>query len=1808
MSVRRADAVGGGAGRGGSRRGRAPRAANLLLGLLLGAAAAHGTAGGAPVLDPERFRAHVAALTREDHRLAGTPEGGRAAAYIESQLRQMPGEVLTQSIRFPQEIVARCELRAGSGSLALQPLAANGLQPCITPPEGLRAPLVYIGAARLSVSDIRDAGALRSRLAAAEGAAAPSPARRLWERLPPELRQPAAPDATADGGDATFRRRLASAMDRLVLGDAGFFDAQAFAGVSLRPETRTLVEQREGGLTAVQTRRLNRLLLEDAFPDMITRGADGKRMDGCIAVDDLGRLDAFGDAFRLGASAIIFIGQARDNFGAPPWSAGRLPFSADLPRFLVTEEQALASDLLGEEQAELHSRVTWEPCAGTNVFLWIPGRAPSFGPNAGEYVILSAPFDSGGIAPRRCPDRERAANCAALIETARMLAAQPPARSVLVAFFDNHANFLQGGREFYGALRRAIGQRADYSFEDWETSIRDERDALVGIHALYGRDDLIGGQAGRTTDALQRLADEARTRYNAVMTELQDARVAHRKLAAAAASAGRDGRERELQARIEQLGREQRAWQKVRESIRDRKPPDASQDALACDYLRMTIELVRAQIGGRLLELDDDALRLGEQKRLTAPLAGATPVCHAAFRFTAGSSRWLFLPHGLTQHMRLYAAWMDRVGAEGAAAAGFAWDTRTSWEAANATPLSHVAWQTVEECALAEIFNIPAVALVTEMDRTAAQGWPDDAATGDPDAIRGQAQGFLAFLMPLLDEAWVSVPNRILAQRKFLIEEPAWNGRRPEGHAVKIFGFGDTEASTPAPNALVRVMDGSMRAGYVVMANGNGHFPLAPVFNTIEAPTPAPGASWRYLQLEAASFGADGRIERINACVPGGGTASVDTGWHRAGRWRAKAETGYNTILTLFQGTPGFFLGRENPFAGGFKTYSFRLLGGLGNTDIGESQKLCMRYDNGIGVCWVERPAGIKIVYKDPRNPDSVLLYVNATPDNPLGTGYGPGVHEEDTAPLQLDLHQAMAADMLEVNESRLDRLRRKSIVLNYMEYLHSRARRLREALVAAQAGHLHSLADLHAAVIAAFERNVYRPVMATTDDMVKSVTVLLLLAMLFAVAAQSLLLPTYNVYRRIGCVAGIFVLVFAALYVSHPAFAFSATPAVIILAFIIMVMSGAVIWVVSDRFRYEIKKLRGLASETHAIENRVLGNFGAAFSLAISAMRRRSARTGLTVVTVLLLTFTILTFVASQAEFGVQTFRKGPAADSVSSLMLRGAGWRDFPGGPEPWRDFLETYHGGTYALHGRYWLTRPITTDINADEDLYVPVRTAAGDKHAVAGSIMTLDRQELERVPGIAAVLPPEHREDFARGEGVYLSQALADQLGVAPGAPIVLSGLPLRFLGVFDAAALLKQQQIDGSPLAPVSFVGTRMAFGEAKAKGSAVGGSDALADMEEALERLEPEALVPVTPDALVIAPTALAGPLRLALKALVMYPDGNGDDLEPLARDLAILHHDGVFVNQGGERTHYRYGDRRGALGSADVVIPLLLGGLIVFSTMLGSVVDREKEIYTFSALGLAPRSIAMLFFVEAAVYAVLGGLGGYFLGQVVMRMLEGVARFVPFQVPEMNYSSSTVVQTILLVIATVLVSTIYPAVKAARKATAETLRQWRAPAPQGNRLVFDFPFTISRYDVTGIACFIQEHFRNHADRTVGAFAADQAGIRLDAQHRLAALSARIWLQPFDQGISQTFNLTARPSADIEEVCEITLHIERLSGPDAAWRRACRVFLTDLRAQFLLWRTLGDEAREHYLAQADAVEARLAEPPPGPHTDRNAET
>jgi hypothetical protein len=178
---------------------------------------------------------------------------------------------------------------------------------------------------------------------------------------------------------------------------------------------------------------------------------------------------------------------------------------------------------------------------------------------------------------------------------------------------------------------------------------------------------------------------------------------------------------------------------------------------------------------------------------------------------------------------------------------------------------------------------------------------------------------------------------------------------------------------------------------------------------------------------------------------------------------------------------------------------------------------------------------------------------------------------------------------------------------------------------------------------------------------------------------------------------------------------------------------------------------------------------------------------------------------------------------------------------------------------------------------------------------------------------------------------------------------------------------------------------------------------------------------------------------------------------------------------------------------------------------------------------------------------------------------------------------------TILIVMATVMLSTIYPAIVAGRSANPGVARKWKMPKPRGNQMTFTFPFTVSADNIRGILAFIREHFENHGDASLGAFAARD--IRITRTARAGGgfdmgITAEVALAPFDLGVFQRFAMNTRPS-DIAGIDEVVVDLERLNGAPAAWLRGNRAFVDDLREQFLRWRSLPLESVDHYHALSE---------------------
>ena len=170
-----------------------------------------------------------------------------------------------------------------------------------------------------------------------------------------------------------------------------------------------------------------------------------------------------------------------------------------------------------------------------------------------------------------------------------------------------------------------------------------------------------------------------------------------------------------------------------------------------------------------------------------------------------------------------------------------------------------------------------------------------------------------------------------------------------------------------------------------------------------------------------------------------------------------------------------------------------------------------------------------------------------------------------------------------------------------------------------------------------------------------------------------------------------------------------------------------------------------------------------------------------------------------------------------------------------------------------------------------------------------------------------------------------------------------------------------------------------------------------------------------------------------------------------------------------------------------------------------------------------------------------------------------------------------------MVVMATVMLSTLYPAKKAADLAVPDVTRRWKIPEPKGDEWVFDFPFTMSGKEVLGMHTYLAKVFDTYTEGSTGGFVAE--GVKLDARmvkdEPEYILSMRCWLAPYDLGISQDVILMAIPTGEFN-IYKIELHLIRLSGDVASWKRINRGFLNMLRKRFLVWRTVPSGEKDGY--------------------------
>ena len=127
--------------------------------------------------------------------------------------------------------------------------------------------------------------------------------------------------------------------------------------------------------------------------------------------------------------------------------------------------------------------------------------------------------------------------------------------------------------------------------------------------------------------------------------------------------------------------------------------------------------------------------------------------------------------------------------------------------------------------------------------------------------------------------------------------------------------------------------------------------------------------------------------------------------------------------------------------------------------------------------------------------------------------------------------------------------------------------------------------------------------------------------------------------------------------------------------------------------------------------------------------------------------------------------------------------------------------------------------------------------------------------------------------------------------------------------------------------------------------------------------------------------------------------------------------------------------------------IALLISIFGIVNTLIMAIYERRKEIGIMKSLGATSRQIKFIFYFEAAIIGLIGGIvgvsGGKLLSQFSSRVANSqLGNFIDSNIEYFSYSWKIVFLSILFSVAICIIASIYPADKASKIDPLNALRR----------------------------------------------------------------------------------------------------------------------------------------------------------------------
>jgi len=796
-----------------------------------------------------------------------------------------------------------------------------------------------------------------------------------------------------------------------------------------------------------------------------------------------------------------------------------------------------------------------------------------------------------------------------------------------------------------------------------------------------------------------------------------------------------------------------------------------------------------------------------------------------------------------------------------------------------------------------------------------------------------------------------------------------------------------------------------------------------------------------------------------------------------------------------------------------------------------------------VAVLFVPPNARGLLIFRAGSSLNIVGVLTNSSPEYPEGKGFGGLDKGKLTLPLTAF---AFARDTLTLAESRYNELKRFMIINPVAEYyLDNAMKHLKEA-----EEHLNQGAydKAYSKAYAAWSYSVaaYSSVMGTIFDTVNTSLLVFLFLISFSLFFERLAVSASGI-KALLSVPAVFLAVFAIYLNVHPAPKIASNVLLGPLSLTSLVLFVVILAVFSDKLRFYSREFREKIMGVHIVEKMPYSALaGVAMSQAPRNIRARTLRSALIFVTVAATVFslTALTSVSPLIEAKVVSTAGTPL---YQGLLIK----RDLEYAPdsaiEPEAVMLvEALSNWKVKTIPRVWYYPPSV----GGEGVYLEVRSNASSYRVKA---------LIGVVPGELELIKNSLIEGDWFGEwdlySCILPRNVAEALNVSVGDKVLIYSQEFTVRGVIDPTVLNKILDFDNYAMTPAN--------------------PDNIQALTIRPVTTEAQQRVPLSWEQVVLVPYKVASNLGGFLASITVV--GDPAAIECIAKNTAlILSESKLFFTQEKRVFMPSPVGWYSVAGLEYVVIPLLIASLNIASMLFASVREREREIKVYSAVGLAPSGVILIFLVESLIYAIIGSVFGYFVGIAANIVMVKIG-FLPkgFVV---NFSSIASLLGIVVPLLAAALASLYPAYAASKLITPSLERKWKPPTrPKGDVWEVSLPFSVeSDAEALGVLTYIGEYLESRTVESEDPFIVQSMSLLPQEK----SISAQMQLIPLDAGVWQELKVSFVKSGDR---LNAHLTITRKSGVREIWASRNYIVVDCIRKQMLLWRSLPIEARRKYM-------------------------